>query len=1302
MLLLVLFTVSACADLFNDPRATGTVNTHNGSLVIQVPAIASWVARGMQLQSSDLPMGEDDQSRTLSASNRAMWLADSFILRIYNQDGKDVVTTLTSVVNASGTLTVSATVPVGTGYTITVSLFNHVVSRSLPVVHGRVENVTVSASAATTVNLRCTPFEPTPIIANGQPNRVELASQAEHWYVLEMVEGTTYYFAETSNAADMAFFDATGAYLTWHGSYHEITAQYSGPLFILNCAVYGLGTASMTVANQPLSVLAINWPRLTMIAGGSTRLLTASYIPSTTAAVDITWISSDTNVAVVDSSGRVMASGAGSCIITATDNLGNVADCPVIVVASPESPELLVNGDFSQGSDFWTFQNVLPAFTRGDFSNENFVLSGSPRGTAVNQVRLVFAGLPLEKGVAYELSFDASSSTPGDFIQATLLEGPTDINGHPSARVGWADRFFRLTAETRTYSTPLAISTVWDDPDAVLLFHFGQISSGTITLDNVSLKIAGTVTPPVDPAELIYNGDFAAGSLYWCPYLNIVAGAKAMPSFENGQFSLNSSESLRGTQTYHWQLRPFNLQLTGGTYYNIRFKASSSIAGDLIRIAVGEGGVDVDGNGSAFSSSWFTQNIVLGTATQEYSVSFIMPLGYNDPAGRLNIELGNTTGTILIDDISMRPVGTFTPPEPPEMVWNGDFSYGKSYWYHGGKAVNGATALASIEDGRFVLPESESARGTKSGYYQLGSPDKMLYKNDIYRVSFDAWSSVDTDFISIILNEDGVDRNGDGELWSHWCQSDLVLGTKPDTKHTFTWIMSSQWDDPTAALRFYIGNTTGTIVIDNVSLERIGTFVPPEPPEMVWNGDFIFGEALWYYNNHTYEEWGPAAIGDFSLGYFSLTDDDRGTETWHCQLISNDKSLKAGSVYQVSFKASSSNPADVMSVGLDNGRSDPYRTWAYEVPVLSGTLKTYVYRWVATEDDPKARLFFFFGNTSGHIIIDDVSLQEIDANELLVNGDFSLGDAKWTFVDALNTSSGSSISAGNCWLVSPPTGVNTLEYRQLQLLKNTIYQVSFDARSDTSGDGLYVAFREGGIDSNGDGLTNTTWAIQYFALGSSTQRHTATMAISSVHDDPYAMLEIGYGTISTGTISIDNISVRRIGEIEPPVTPELISNGTFDQGEAFWSPWVALRNGATAKADYSTGSFILPASQNQRGALIGDWGLRYLHLPLTGSTQYRLRFDASSSVAGEVLQVMLGEGGVDVNGDGKPHSLWEAQTVTLGNTINSYELILPAPYTDPVARLYIYMGATTGTILIDNVSLQAVGTYGSLEAQRLY
>lgn len=101
---------------------------------------------------------------------------------------------------------------------------------------------------------------------------------------------------------------------------------------------------------------------------GKTYKLSATITPSNTTFKEITWSSSNTAVATVDSSGKVTAKGTGTAIITALKD-GVKDTCTVVVPrkfyeVAADCHRVVSNRGFTYGGQSFTFKDKTPANTR--------------------------------------------------------------------------------------------------------------------------------------------------------------------------------------------------------------------------------------------------------------------------------------------------------------------------------------------------------------------------------------------------------------------------------------------------------------------------------------------------------------------------------------------------------------------------------------------------------------------------------------------------------------------------------------------------------------------------------------------------------------------------------------------------------------------------------------------------------------------------------------------------------------------------------------------------------------------------
>ena len=88
------------------------------------------------------------------------------------------------------------------------------------------------------------------------------------------------------------------------------------------------------IANRAFTASSITLSANTLsLAVGANQTLTATKVPSSATGVSVTWTSSDTAVATVNSSGKVVGVAAGNCVVTA-EWFGAKAICAVTITAT--------------------------------------------------------------------------------------------------------------------------------------------------------------------------------------------------------------------------------------------------------------------------------------------------------------------------------------------------------------------------------------------------------------------------------------------------------------------------------------------------------------------------------------------------------------------------------------------------------------------------------------------------------------------------------------------------------------------------------------------------------------------------------------------------------------------------------------------------------------------------------------------------------------------------------------------------------------------------------------------------------
>ena len=188
-----------------------------------------------------------------------------------------------------------------------------------------------------------------------------------------------------------------------------------------------------------------------------------------------------------------------------------------------------------------------------------------------------------------------------------------------------------------------------------------QISNNVLTINlNIASKFHGyrillsSAEPAVVvPAERdsIFNGDFATGAAGWT--LNVWAG-EAQGSVKDEEYQVVIQEI--GTEKYQIQLIQAGLRLERDQWYQISFDAYA-LAPRFIEVNVEQ-----------HESPWDSyldqvQEFSLSISKTEQVFNFLMPTE-TDKNSRLSFNLGGETGTVFIDNVSLRKIEAPTGVKP--------------------------------------------------------------------------------------------------------------------------------------------------------------------------------------------------------------------------------------------------------------------------------------------------------------------------------------------------------------------------------------------------------------------------------------------------------------------------------------------------------------------------------------------------------------------------------------------------------------------------------------------------------------
>ncbi len=280
---------------------------------------------------------------------------------------------------------------------------------------------------------------------------------------------------------------------------------------------------------------------------------------------------------------------------------------------------------------------------------------------------------------------------------------------------------------------------------------------------------------------------------------------------------------------------------------------------------------------------------------------------------------------------------------------------------------------------------------------------------------------------------------------------------------------------------------------------------------------------------------------------------------------------------------------------------------------------------------------------------------------LLTNGDFEAGSEAWLVgVDdnsaaPVVTVSGNTYYSFNVTNAGNPYDVNMSQ--KVEIIDGNTYTLTFDAWSDTNRPIL-----------SGVGLSASPWSNTTETVNLTTTRTTYSVTVAaSGYGAPDARVIFDLGA-ATGLVNIDNVSLR-IGN------GNLVTNGDFQAGSASWL--VGVDDNSAAPVVTENGNTYYSVSVATAGNPYDVNMSQKLEI-IDGNT-YTLVFDAWSDTDRNVVA------GIGLSG-----APWSntTETVAINTTRTTYSVTVAATgYGAPDARVLFDLGADTGMVNIDNVSL---------------
>lgn len=476
-----------------------------------------------------------------------------------------------------------------------------------------------------------------------------------------------------------------------------------------------------------------------------------------------------------------------------------------------ETGNYVINSDFSEAEDMtkedshWRLLLAEGGKGETEISDNALHIMSESAGTVDYGVQIVQAGMPMEKGSQYKLTYDAYADEARTMI--------ANVTAPDKGYIRYLqDTTVELTTKKQSFEH---IFDMTEDSDANgrIEYNLGnQGSIATVHISNVRLEKLGeaaaeekTVLPD---GNYVYNGEFSEGNepdrrrlAYWewdttqCEKATVAVTDNrerelmvSVPETEPSESSLNKVVVSQ---------KP--IAITGGKKFILSFDAYADKAGAMQTTVAGQ----------TFDSE-------LKTGRTAFKYEFETPASLKD--AELCFLFGNA-GTYYIDNVRIRE---------DSILVNGDFSSGMTgyeVYVHDAAKVSDYIVDALNENNAFSMDIADT--GSEGWHIQLKQNDIKLEKGKWYRLAFDAKATKDRT-IMYALQKDGSrhkDANG-AEDWTAYSGEHMAELTKDYQTFAIVFEMKSDTDESTI-LSISMGAVGGmrisdrhSVVIDNIILEE--------------------------------------------------------------------------------------------------------------------------------------------------------------------------------------------------------------------------------------------------------------------------------------------------------------------------------------------------------------------------------------------------------------------------------------------------------------------------------------------------
>ena len=164
ILLTVIFILAGCTGpLGGNPSVESEAGEEGTGFSLSISRYAGWFTQVLE-NLADRQISRNFEIREIEqVSSRAFILAERVVVTIYDSGDVPVLSQEYSIGLEGTDFECSVTIPPGSGYGLTVDIYNNQVSADEPVVSGGIPGLDVVSGTMTPVSIVCTPNAPTPL-----------------------------------------------------------------------------------------------------------------------------------------------------------------------------------------------------------------------------------------------------------------------------------------------------------------------------------------------------------------------------------------------------------------------------------------------------------------------------------------------------------------------------------------------------------------------------------------------------------------------------------------------------------------------------------------------------------------------------------------------------------------------------------------------------------------------------------------------------------------------------------------------------------------------------------------------------------------------------------------------------------------------------------------------------------------------------------------------------------------------------------------------------------------------------------